>query len=164
MAPLITLVFVTVLARFAGQLGIGGDSLKTWSGALRPGAAAMFVLTGSVHFVWLREDLMKMVPPMFGDPGFWVTLTGIAEIAGALGLLLPKTRRAAAIGILLLLVAVTPANIYAAMHELRVGGESAPPLLLRLPEQLLYLAAVALAGFGPPRARAPRHDILSGAQ
>ncbi|WP_394830228.1 DoxX family protein [Pendulispora rubella] len=147
--PLITLILVTLLARLAGWRRFGGERFSTLSGALRAGVAALFVLTGTVHFVGLRAELMKMVPPVFGDPGFWVTVTGIAELAGAIGILLPATRRAAAAGLLLLLLAVLPANVYAATHQVTFGNDPATPLLPRLLEQLLYLAAVAWAGYGP---------------
>lgn len=153
MAPLITLVVVTLLARAAGWRGLGGGRFASLSGALGLGVAAMFVLTGAVHFVGLREDLMRMVPPAFGDPGLWVTITGIAELAGAIGILLPATRRPAAAGLLLLLVAVFPANVYAATEAIEFGGKAATALIPRLLEQLFYLACVGWAGFGPPRDR-----------
>ncbi|WP_394840896.1 DoxX family protein [Pendulispora brunnea] len=146
--PLLSLVIITGLARLAGWRRLGGNRFNSLSGALQAGVAALFVLTGTVHFVGLRAELMKMVPPMFGDPGFWVTVTGIAELAGAIGLLLPTTRRPAAAGLLLLLLAVLPANVYAATHHVTFDGAPATPLLPRLLEQLLYLAAVAWAGFG----------------
>lgn len=151
MAPLITLVVVTLLGRLAGVRKIGGDAFATWPGALCAGVAAMFVLTGAAHFVGLRADLMKMVPPAFGDPGAWVTVTGIAELAGAAGVLVPRARRLAAAGLLLLLVAVFPANVYAATHQVTFGGEPATSLLPRLFAQLVYIAAVAAAGFGSAR-------------
>ena len=156
MAPLIALIVVTLLARLAGSKGLGRGQLATLSGALRPGVAALFVLTGVAHFVGLRDDLIKMVPPMFGHPGMWVTLTGVAELAGALGILLAPTRRLAAAGLALLLLAVFPANVYAALQLIPFGGEPATPLFQRSVEQLVFLAAVLWAGFGDRgRARLP---------
>src|SRR5690554_5974183 len=98
MAPLITLIVFTLLARVAGWRGLGGERFASLPGALQVGVAAMFLLTGASHFVGMREDLIRMVPPGLGDPGLWVTFTGIAEIAGAIGILLPATRRPAAVG------------------------------------------------------------------
>jgi uncharacterized membrane protein len=147
-APFIALVVVTLLARLAGSRGLGRGYLASLSGSLRAGVAAMFVLTGMAHFVGLRADLMKMVPPVFGNPGLWVTLTGLAELAGALGILLPATRRLASAGLALLLLAMFPANVYAALQQIPFGGEPATPLLQRSLEQLVYLAAVVWAGFG----------------
>ena len=151
MAPLITLVAVTVLARLAGALKPGRGTFATLPGALCAGVAAMFILTGGAHFIGLRDDLVRMVPPALGNPGFWVTFTGVAEIAGAIGILLPATRRLAAAGLLLLLLAVFPANVYAARHQIAIGGKAPTPLALRSIEQLVFLAAVAWAGFGRSR-------------
>ena len=148
MAPLIALVVVTLLARLAGWRQLGRGYFATMSGSLRAGVAAMFLLTGVAHFVGLREDLMRMVPPAFGAPALWVTITGVAELAGALGILLPSTRRLAAAGLALLLIAVFPANVYAALQQIPFGGEPATPLVQRAAEQLLFLAAVLWAGFG----------------
>jgi uncharacterized membrane protein len=148
MAPLITLVVVTVLARLAGALKLGRGYFATLPTALCGGVAAMFVLTGGAHFIGLRADLMRMVPPAFGNPGFWVTFTGVAEIVGAIDILIPATRRLAAVGLVLLLLAVFPANVYAAKHQITFGGESSTPLIQRSIEQIIYLAAVGWAGFG----------------
>ncbi len=145
--PLITLVVVTILARVAGALHLDRGYFATLPSALCAGVAAMFLLTGCAHFVGLRDDLIRMVPPALGNPAFWVTFTGVAEIAGAIGILIPKTRRLAAVGLLLLLLAVFPANVYAAMHKIEFGGEPATPLFHRTLEQVFYMAAVAWAGF-----------------
>jgi hypothetical protein len=56
MAPLIALVVVTLLARLAGSRGLARDYFATWSGALRAGVAALFVVTGCAHFVGLRAQ------------------------------------------------------------------------------------------------------------
>jgi uncharacterized membrane protein len=152
MAPLITLVVVTVLARLAGAIKLGRGYFATLPTALCAGVAAMFLLTGGAHFIGLRADLMRMVPPALGNPGFWVTFTGLAEIAGAIGILIPATRRLAAVGLLLLLLAVFPANVYAARHKNAFGGKPPRPLVQRSIEQIIYFAAVTWAGFGRRRA------------
>lgn len=59
------------------------------------------------------------MPPRFGDPKMLVRITGAAEIAGAIGLLLPGTRRPAGIGLMLLLLGVWPANIGMALEAKR---------------------------------------------
>jgi uncharacterized membrane protein len=160
MAPLIALVVVTLLARLAGARGLAGGTFATWSGSLRAGVAALFLMTGAAHFIGLRDDLIKMVPPVFGNPGLWVTLTGVAELAGAVGILLPATRRPAAAGLALLLLALFPANVYAALNHIPFAGEPATPLVPRTLEQLVFLAAVVWAGFGE-RARSPRRARLA---
>ena len=148
MAPLIALTVITTLARLAGTLNLGRGYFATLSAALCAGVAAMFLLTDGAQFIDLRADLMRMVPPALGNPGFWVTFTGVAKIADAIGILIPATRRIAAVGLLLLLLAVFPANAYAAKHQIKLGGEPATPLIQRSIEQIIYFGAVAWAGFG----------------
>jgi len=60
--------------------------LHPWPVALRSGLAAMFLLTGSVHFVYLRTELIRMVPSIMPYPDLNVTITGALEWAGAIGL------------------------------------------------------------------------------
>jgi len=148
MAPLIALIVVTALARLAGALQLAKGRFTTLPDALSAGVAAMFLITGGAHFIGLREELIKMVPAAFGNPGFWVTFTGVAEIAGAIGILIPSLRRAAAIGLLLLLVAVFPANVRAANEKLTIAGQPATPLIQRSLEQVFFLAVTGWAGFG----------------
>lgn len=75
----------------------------------------MFVVTGAAHFAPpLRRDLIAIVPPTLPAPGLLVSVTGVLELAGAVGLLMPATRGVAAVGLVLLMLAMFPANIYAA--------------------------------------------------
>jgi uncharacterized membrane protein len=99
--------------------------------------AIFFIAAGIMHFV-IPGAYIRIVPPLLPAPGLLVTLSGIAEILGGIGLLVPLTQRAAAWGLVLLLVAVFPANIYMA-----VAHASAPGILgqswaqwLRLPLQI----------------------------
>ena len=55
-----------------------------------------------------------------------VYVSGVAEIAGGLGLILPRTRRAAAWGLVLLLLAVFPANVNMAVNHLPLGERALP--------------------------------------
>jgi uncharacterized membrane protein len=133
MEPLITLVAVTAVLLVAGALGV--RALRPWPVALRGGLAAMFTLTGVVHFVWMRQELIAMVPPALPAPGLLVTVTGVLELAGAAGLLLPRTAPWAAGGLAALLVAMFPANVYAALEGIDT------PLLPRTLMQVVFLAA-----------------------
>ncbi|WP_025736895.1 DoxX family protein [Mycobacterium genavense] len=143
MAPLITLLLGSITARVAGLLGVG--YLAGWTAAIAVGLAAMFVLTGIAHFAPpLRRDLIAIVPPRLPAPGLLVTLTGVLDLLGAAGLLLPETRVAAA-ACLLLMLAMFPANVYAS----RMPN---PPksMTTRLPQRIaieivLLAAAVAVA-------------------
>lgn len=78
---------------------------------LRYGLALLFVGAGLLHFIH-PETFERIVPPVLPAPRRLVLLSGAAEVAGGLGLLLPATRRWAGWGLLALLVAVFPANVY----------------------------------------------------
>lgn len=99
-----------------------------------------------MHF--LRPDIFgRIVPPALPAPRLLVLLSGAAEVAGGLGLLLPATRRWAAWGLLTLLVAVFPANVY----MLQIHAQLHIPawvLYARLPLQPLLLWAVWRVGAG----------------
>jgi uncharacterized membrane protein len=100
-----------------------------------------FIVAGAMHFVAPGIHI-RIVPPDLPFPALIVLLSGIAEIAGGLGLLFPLTRRAAAWGLILLLIAVFPANIYMAAAHLPFSGVFGKSWLqwLRLPLQfpLIY--------------------------
>jgi uncharacterized membrane protein len=103
----------------------------------------MFVFTAISHFhPRTRPDLIRMVPARLPAPGLLVSLTGVLEFLGAIGLMLPRLLPLAAYGLIALLVAMFPANIHAARQELVVGGRRAMPLFWRLPLQLLWIAAL----------------------
>jgi uncharacterized membrane protein len=144
MVPAIALIVVSLAARVAGWAG--WHYTDSWPAAIAVGLAAMFLVTGVAHFVpSLRGGLIAIVPPRLPAPGLLVTITGLLELAGAAGLLIPQTRVAAAICLGLLMVAMFPANVYAAGAK---RSEHAPntPLPVRSVLQALFLgAAIAVA-------------------
>ncbi|WP_324651367.1 DoxX family membrane protein [Georgenia sp. H159] len=109
--------------------------------ALRGGLATLFLVTGTTHFVVLRDDLVAMVPPALPAPELLVTVTGVLELLGAVGLLVPATAAWAAGGLAVLLVAMFPANVHAASAGLTLGGDPATALLPRTLMQVAYLGA-----------------------
>ena len=139
MAPLTVLVLVTLVLFAAGAAGV--RRLRPWPVAVRGGLAAMFVLTGVSHFAGMRADLINMVPPMLPEPGLLITITGVLEVVGAAGLLWHRTAPWAAGGLAAMLLVMFPANVYAAVEGLSLGGSPATPLLPRTLMQLLFLAA-----------------------
>lgn len=141
MVPLIVLVVVFSILRLVGWAGV--SLLNDWHVCLRAALAAMFLVTATAHWGKRRQDLLRMVPPIFPRPELLVTFTGVLEILGAIGLLVPSTARIAAIGLALLLVAIFPANIHAARNQLTIGGRPATALRLRLPLQILFIACLA---------------------
>ena len=147
MAPLLTLLLGSLAARVVGWLGV--DYVDSWPWAIAIGLAAMFALTGVAHFVQpLRNDMIAIVPPRLPAPALLVTITGVLELLGAVGLLIPATRVAAAVCLFLLMVAMFPANVYAARmpHPPR---SMTSRLDVRTAEEAAYLTAavvVAISG------------------
>jgi len=78
------------------------------------GPAALFLAAGTAHFT-SPSGFRAIVPPALGHEAELVAISGIAELAGGLGLLIPATRRPAAYGLIALALAVWPANIYMAL-------------------------------------------------
>ncbi|MFY9768228.1 MAG: hypothetical protein WAK42_25230, partial [Mycobacterium sp.] len=144
--PLITLLAGSIAARIVGWLGV--DYVDTWVKAIAVGLAAMFVLTGMAHFVPpLRDNLIAIVPPQLPAPGLLVSITGVLEFLGAVGLLVPVTRVAAAVCLLLLMLAMFPANIYAARMP-NPPKSMTTQLPLRTAEEIVYLAAAVVVAIG----------------
>ncbi len=146
MAPLITLLLGSIVAGLAGRLGVG--YLTGWTAAIAVGLAAMFVLTGIAHFAPpMRRDLIAIVPPRLPAPGLLVTVTGALELLGAGGLLLPATRAAAAVCLLLLMLAMFPANVYAARMP-NPPKSMTTRLPLRTATEIVFLAAAVAVAVG----------------
>ncbi|MGG1551523.1 DoxX family protein [Paenibacillus ferrarius] len=143
MAPFIVLVSSFALFRCIGWFGAG--YFDNWQHALQAAVALMLLLTASAHWGKRRADLIRMVPPAFPNPALIITVTGILEIAGAIGILLPALSLASSLCLVLLFLAMFPANLYAAKHRLTIAGTPVPGLLLRSVLQLVFLAAVVLA-------------------
>jgi uncharacterized membrane protein len=104
-------------------------------------AALLFVVAGANHF--LNPDVYRrIVPPMFPAPAALVFISGVGEILGGIGLLIPRLRRAAALGLIALLVAVFPANVYMAVAPDAAPAFGVPAWLLwlRLPLQFVLIA------------------------
>lgn len=142
MAPLFVMLVGWLGFRLMGAIGVS-EAGATWTGALRYAMSAMFIFTAVSHFhPRTRPDLIKMVPSMFPLPGLLVTLTGILEVLGAFGLLIPPLISPAALGLSGLLIAMFPANVYAAVNNLPIGGRPATPLAIRLPLQLFWIGAL----------------------
>lgn len=154
MAPLIVLAIVMLLARLAGQFGAA--PLRDWAAATRVGLAVMFCFTAAAHFNSMRADMVRMVPPVVPNPEFMVTFTGLCEILGAIGLLVPRTRRVAAVALILFLIAVLPANIHAALSGVTLRCAPTTPLIPRIALQLLFIALVWWSGVRAPRGRTPQ--------
>ena len=101
-------------------------------------AALLYIAAGVAHFLY-PEPFRGIVPPYLPWPTQLVMISGVCEILGGLGLLFPPTRRLAAWGLVALLIAVFPANIYMATNPVEAGASSIAPILRwgRLPLQFV---------------------------
>ena len=136
---LVLIVLFASLLAFR-SLGFAGVTMfDTWLVSARMALATMFVFTAMSHFTPMKKDLIAMVPPALPRPDLLVLGTGIAELAGAVGLLIPATTFLAASGLIVLMVAMLPANISAARRGVLLRGRRATSLWLRVPMQLLFI-------------------------
>ncbi len=103
--------------------------------AVRTAMGALYLVAGVGHFL-LTKTYMGIMPDYLPAHRELVLISGAAEMAGGFGVLLPKTRRAAAWGLVLLLVAVMPANLWMVQHPERYPGVPHWILWVRLPLQL----------------------------
>jgi uncharacterized membrane protein len=149
MAPLIVLIVFAILLRTVGALGVkplrSAREVTVWA------LAIMFLFTGSTHFTPIRHDLAAMIPPPFTGQLWVIYLTGVLEIAGAVGLFVPRLRRAAALGLIVLLAGLLPANIYAALHGVPLRGNDPTPLVVRIPLQLFWMGLLWWSSLRQPR-------------
>ncbi|GGK77389.1 DoxX family protein [Haloarcula sebkhae] len=83
--------------------------------------ALLYVAAGGLHFV-VPDLYVQIVPPVLPAPLALVYLSGVAEIAVGLGLLVPRTRSYAAWATIALLLAIFPANVYMAVSMVTIEG------------------------------------------
>lgn len=105
-----------------------------------------FLIAGALHFL-SPGAYMQIMPTYLPHPLLLIYLSGVCEIAGGAGVLIPRVRRLAGFGLIALLVAVFPANVHMAMNHLPLAGKTLPDWLLwlRLPLQALLIAWVWFA-------------------
>jgi uncharacterized membrane protein len=112
-------------------------------GPLRWLASALFIFTGALHFTH-PQSFRRIVPPAFPSPTALVAISGVCEIAGGLGLQSRRLRRAAGWGLIALLIAVFPANVYMVINPQQTADSTIPLWMLwaRLPLQGVIVAWV----------------------
>ena len=140
MVSLFVLVISFVLLRGMGLVGV--ERLSSWRVAGRGALVIMFLFTGTSHFTGMKHDFAAMIPPPLPNDLWVIYLTGVFEIAGAIGLLIPRVRRLAGICLVLLMLVMFSANVNAALNEIPLGGDAATPLWLRTPMQVLFIGVV----------------------
>lgn len=106
----------------------------------RVGLSCFFAFTALGHFI-KTEEMTAMLPPVVSRPYEIIYVTGVLELLGAIGIWIPRLRRLTGICLLLFLICIFPANIYAALMRVNFGGHALGPayLLMRLPFQLFVI-------------------------
>ena len=145
MIPFLVMLSSLILFWCLGLLGL--PWWTSWQDCVPYALAVLFLFTAGSRLTPMREDLAKMVPSGISYPQLLVSATGILEALGAIGLLIPSTRRAAALGLALMLIAIFPANVNGARNHIQLRGKQATPLWLRLPMQLVYIGLAIWSAF-----------------
>ncbi len=147
MVPFIVLVVSALVFWLAGHAGV--PIFHDPSFVLRAALGVMFLLTASAHWGKRRPDLIRMVPPTFPRPDLLVSITGVLELLGVIGLFVPTTARAACFCLALLLIALFPANVHAARQHLTIARQPVPGLPLRSAIQFVFVATLLTAAWLP---------------
>ena len=128
------------------EMGVVEPDSK-WKRFTRVFVGLAFAWVGVQHFVD-PEPFLGIVPPYLPWALELVYISGVFEILGGIGLLVPRTRRFAAWGLVALLVAVYPANIHMLVNEVYFGDMPHEPWLLwaRMPFQFLFGLGVVWTG------------------
>ncbi|MCE7874978.1 DoxX family membrane protein [bacterium CPR1] len=115
--------------------------MRSLRGLVRLALAVFFGLVGWLHLA-RPEPFLQIMPPYLPWHRELVLGSGVCEILGGVGLLVPRLARTAAWGLVALLVAVFPANVYMATDHIQVNGFPAEPWMAwaRLPFQVLFIA------------------------
>jgi len=112
-----------------------------------------FIVAGANHFVH-PSVYVRIVPPWLPVPAMLVQISGVCEILGGIGVLIPQARRLSGAGLIALLIAVFPANVHMAQRpELYKDVAAAPVLYARLPLQLVLIAWVWWTCISPRSSR-----------
>jgi uncharacterized membrane protein len=138
MLVLIVLLAAWLVLRAIGAAGV--NALASWQHCALYALAVMFVFTATAHFNKMKHDLARMIPAYFPRPLLIVYVTGVLELLGAAGLLLPAFRRLAGICLIALLIGMFVANLNAAHQGVTLRGKPPTPLWLRAPMQVLFIA------------------------
>ncbi|MBE9586367.1 DoxX family protein [Mucilaginibacter sp. JRF] len=140
MKPLVVLLISFV---FAAALIIFTDYPEGYALAARIAMAIMLIFTAMGHFVYTK-GMALMIPPFIPFKKGLVYITGVIELLGAIGLLLPTLARVTGIALIIFFVLILPANIYAALNKVNYqkgtnDGSGATYLWFRVPLQLLFI-------------------------
>lgn len=139
MTVLVVLLVSWIVFRLLG--GVGVPIFLSWHDSVRYALAVMFLFAAVAHFNRMKHDLARMIPSFCPQPLVIVTVTGLLEVAGAIGLMLPHhAHRIAAWCLIALLAVMFLGNIHAARTGVTLRGKPVTRLWLRTPMQLLFIA------------------------
>ncbi len=118
--------------------------------------AGFFIIAGANHFI-SPATYLPLMPGYLPWPLGLIYLSGAAEVAGGVGVLLPRWRRLAGWGLIALLIAVFPANIHMLVNDVPLAGRQLPQwvLVARLPLQFVMIAWIYFS------TRAPKNAVKS---
>ena len=127
-------LILTLLGRWMPRFNIASAKRA------RVGLSLFFIVTAMAHFAGPRE-MAEMVPPAIPYRIELIYLTGVFELLGAIGVWIPRLTRLTGLLLIVMLIGLLPANIYAAINRIDYGGHAAGPgyLLLRVPFQLFVI-------------------------
>ncbi len=102
--------------------------------------AILLVFTGTAHF-YKTQEMALMLPEFVSYKSQVIYITGVLELLGAIGILIPRVGRLAGFCLILMFVGFLPANVYAAFKYVEFGGHVYGPkyLLFRIPLQLFFI-------------------------
>jgi uncharacterized membrane protein len=139
-----SILIMTVAAFFVwGRWGLSSFGWMQW--VLRVVVVLPLVVSGIGHFT-RTAMFATIVPPLLPYRLQLVLVSGAMELAGALGLLLPAFTRIASVCLAVLMIAIFPANVYAAGEV--VGSLRMPSVPVRLAMQVVYILLLLIAGCG----------------
>jgi uncharacterized membrane protein len=128
-------LFITLLPRWGPRFNVR-PSVRA-----RVGLSMFFAFTAIGHFI-KTEEMAAMLPPSVPYRVELIYSTGMLELLGAIGVWIPKLMKLTGLCLIVMLIAVLPANIYSAFNHVPFGGHESGPtyLLVRVPFQLLVIA------------------------
>jgi len=102
--------------------------------------AVLLIFTGSAHF-YKTEEMSRMLPEFVQYKVIIIYVTGLLQLLGAIGILIPSLQKLAGICLMIMFIGFLPANIYAAFNHVDFGGHIYGPryLLFRIPLQLFFV-------------------------
>lgn len=101
---------------------------------------AIFYVAAGINHFWHTAMYVAIMPPHYAHPVGLVQISGVAEVLGGIGLLVPWTRRFSAWGIVAMLIVYFDVHVYMALHVDHFASVPAWVIYARLPLQLLLIA------------------------